>query len=75
MDGLRVRVLGGARMVARIGVLNERSLLSLTAQHYGRWLAVAVGLLAFLVTASFQMSNYLACSTALESLTGWSEGW
>lgn len=57
-------------MSARIGALNQQSLLSLMAAHYGRWLAVTVGLLAFIVCASFQMGNYLACSTALTTLTG-----
>jgi manganese transport protein len=57
-------------MSARIGVLNSESLLTVTAHHYGRWLAVVIGVLAFVVTASFQMGNYLACSTALTALTG-----
>ncbi len=57
-------------MSARIGVLNRQSLLTLVATHYGRWLAVVMGLLAFTVCASFQMGNYLACSTALGTLTG-----
>ena len=57
-------------MATRIGVLKRESALTQTAQIYGRWLAVIVGVLAFTVTASFQMGNYLACSTALETLTG-----
>lgn len=57
-------------MSARIGVLNRQSLLTLVATHYGRWLAVVMGILAFTVCASFQMGNYLACSTALGTLTG-----
>ncbi len=57
-------------MSARIGVLNKHSLLTLVATHYGRWLAVVMGILAFVVCASFQMGNYLACSTALKTLTG-----
>lgn len=57
-------------MSARIGVLNKQSLLTLVATHYGRWLAVVMGILAFTVCASFQMGNYLACSTALKTLTG-----
>ena len=56
-------------MSARIGTLNSHSLLALVAMHYGRWLAVAVGVLSFTVCASFQMGNYLACSTALSTLT------
>ena len=57
-------------MSARIGVLNKQSLLTLVATNYGRWLAVIMGILAFVVCASFQMGNYLACSTALTTLTG-----
>lgn len=57
-------------MAARIGILNQDSILSLVARHYGRWLAVLIGLLAFAVCAGFQSSNYIACSTALEALTG-----
>ena len=60
-------------MSARIGVLNKQSLLTVTAFHYGRWLAVLMGLLAFTVCASFQMGNYLACATALATLTGLGE--
>lgn len=56
-------------MSARIGVLNKQSLLTLVATYYGRWLAVLMGLLAFVVCASFQMGNYLACATALGTLT------
>jgi manganese transport protein len=61
-------------MSARIGVLNRESLLTVTAREYGRWLAVLIGVLAFIVTSAFQMGNYLACSTALSSLTGVGEG-
>jgi Mn2+/Fe2+ NRAMP family transporter len=57
-------------MSARMGILNQESILSLVARHYGRWLAILIGCLAFAVCAGFQSSNYIACSTALESLTG-----
>ena len=57
-------------MSARIGALNKQSLLTLVATNYGRWLAIVMGMLAFTVCASFQMGNYLACSTALTTLTG-----
>jgi Mn2+/Fe2+ NRAMP family transporter len=60
-------------MAARIGVLNQESVLTLVARQFGRWLAVVVGLLAFVVCAGYQSSNYLACSTALETVTGVSE--
>jgi Mn2+/Fe2+ NRAMP family transporter len=55
---------------ARIGILNQDSPLTLVARHYGRWLAVLIGGLSFAVCAGFQSSNYLACSTALEAMTG-----
>lgn len=57
-------------MSARIGILNRLSILTLVAHLYGRPLAVTIGLLAFVVCAGFQSSNYLACSTALATLTG-----
>jgi Mn2+/Fe2+ NRAMP family transporter len=57
-------------MSARIGILNRVSILTLVARLYGRPLAVTIGLLAFVVCAGFQSSNYLACSTALTTLTG-----
>ena len=57
-------------MSARIGVLSKQSLLTSVATYYGRWLAVLMGVLAFVVCASFQMGNYLACGTALTTLTG-----
>lgn len=57
-------------MSARIGILNQESILTLVGRHYGRWLAVLIGCLSFAVCAGFQSSNYIACSTALETLTG-----
>jgi manganese transport protein len=56
-------------MSARIGALNKQSLLTLVATHYGRWLAIVLGVFSFTVASSFQLSNYLACSTALTTLT------
>ncbi|MCB1125000.1 MAG: Nramp family divalent metal transporter [Verrucomicrobiae bacterium] len=55
---------------ARIGILNEDSILTLVTRYYGRWLAILIGCLAYAVCAGFQSSNYIACSTALEALTG-----
>src|SRR5690606_31444685 len=57
-------------MAARVGISNEESLLSVVARLYGRPLAVVVGVLAFTVTTAFQLSNYLACATALTTLSG-----
>ncbi len=55
-------------MAARIGVLNEVSALTLMTRHYGRWLAIACGVLSFTVAAAFQSGNYVACATALEAV-------
>jgi manganese transport protein len=60
-------------MSARIGILNQESILTLVARRFGRWLAVVIGFLSFAVCAGFQSSNYLACSTALQTVTGVSE--
>ena len=59
-----------ATMAARVGISNDESLLSVVARLYGRPLAVVVGVLAFTVTTAFQLSNYLACATALTTLSG-----
>ena len=61
-------------MAARIGVMNKVSALTLMAKYYGRWLAIIVGGLSFTVAAAFQSGNYVACATALESLTSISVG-
>ena len=57
-------------MAARVAILNPDSLLSVVARLYGRPLAMLMGVLAFLVTTAFQLSNYLACATALTVLSG-----
>lgn len=59
-----------ATMAARVAILNRDSLLSVVARLYGRPLAVLMGVLSFLVTTAFQLSNYLACATALTVLSG-----
>lgn len=57
-------------MSARIGIVNRDSILTLVHHRYGRWLAVLIGCLSFTVCAGFQSSNYIACSSALETMTG-----
>lgn len=57
-------------MSARIGTLNRGSILTVVTRTYGRWLAVLIGIFAFAVCAGFQSSNYIACATALEGMTG-----
>lgn len=60
-------------MAVRVAIVNNESLLSVLARLYGRWLAVLVGVLSFTVVTAFQLSNYLACATALNALSGISE--
>ena len=60
-------------MAARVGILNQESLMTVMARLYSRPVAVIVGVLAFTVATAFQLSNYLACATALTTLSGISE--
>lgn len=60
-------------MAVRVAIVSDESLLSVVARLYGRWLAVLVGVLSFTVVTAFQLSNYLACATALTALSGISE--
>ena len=57
-------------MSARYGVSHEKSILQAIAETCGRWLAVLIGLSAFLTASSFQFGNNLGVATALQSLTG-----
>lgn len=59
-----------ATTAVRVTICGKRSLLSAVASFYGRPLAVAMGILAFVVTTAFQLGNYLACAIALASLSG-----
>jgi Mn2+/Fe2+ NRAMP family transporter len=63
-----------ATMSVRVALTSGRSLPGAVADAYGRPAAVLMGLLAFTVTTAFQLSNYLACATALNAVTGISEG-
>lgn len=60
-------------MGARYGVLHENSFLQGIAATYGRWLAVVIGLAAFLSASSFQFGNNLGIGIGMEGLTGISE--
>lgn len=62
-----------ATMSVRVAVTSGQSLPGAIARAYGRPAAVLMGILAFVVTTAFQLSNYLACATALNAITGISE--
>ncbi len=59
-----------ASMGARFGVVNSDSILQTIAKHYGRWFAIAIGISAFLSTASFQFGNTLGLGIGMEGITG-----
>ncbi|MBT3381928.1 MAG: Nramp family divalent metal transporter [Lentisphaerae bacterium] len=61
-------------MGARIGMVAPESLLTTVAGRYGRWLAVLLGLSAFLITTGFQTGNNLGVGLALTELVGGSVG-
>lgn len=60
-------------MGSRIGCCSDRSILTLTAEKYGRWLSALVGISSFFVVAGFQFGNNLGVATAMEGLTGVAE--
>jgi Mn2+/Fe2+ NRAMP family transporter len=57
-------------MAARIGTLSDKTLLSQVQTLYGRWLAILMGIAAFLVCASFQAGNNVGVSITLQSIFG-----
>jgi len=60
-------------MGTRFGVLNSKSLLQSIADNYGRWVAVLIGISAFLSTSSFQFGNNLGIGIGMEGITGINE--
>jgi len=60
-------------MGARYGVLHEKSFLQGIADTYGRWVAVVIGISAFLAASSFQFGNNLGIGIGMEGLTGINE--
>ncbi|MGQ9661874.1 MAG: Nramp family divalent metal transporter [Kiritimatiellia bacterium] len=56
-------------MAARIGSATTESLLSLVRRLYGRWLALLMGICAFLVCACFQTGDNLGVSVSLQVLS------
>lgn len=63
-----VLMIGMVALAGRIGLVYERSPCEELAARLGRWAAVAVGLILFLVVALFQSSNNLAVVAGLEPL-------
>ncbi|MCA9437282.1 MAG: Nramp family divalent metal transporter [Candidatus Omnitrophica bacterium] len=57
-------------MGSRIGCCADRSILTLTAEKYGRWVSILAGISSFLVVAFFQSGNNLGVATAMTGLTG-----
>lgn len=60
-------------MGVRFGVVNRKSILQSIADSYGKWLAIAIGISAFLSTSSFQFGNNLGIGIGMEGITGINE--
>ena len=56
-------------MSTRFGVISKKSLLTVIAENYGRWLSVLIGVSCFMITAAFEFGNNLGVATAMNSLT------
>lgn len=73
---LWVILLGGIAMAVytnmstRFGVANERSLLKVISEKYGKWLSVTIGISSFLAALSFQFGNNLGVGIGMKTLTG-----
>ncbi|MVP00442.1 Nramp family divalent metal transporter [Paenibacillus lutrae] len=57
-------------IAGKIGVLSSESLLSLVSRHYGRWLAVLIGVCVFLITGGFQTGNNIGVGLAFDAMFG-----
>ncbi len=57
-------------MASRFGVSHDKSILQTTADIYGRWFAVLIGISAFMTATSFQFGNNLGVATAMKAITG-----
>ncbi len=60
-------------MAARFGVSQDKSMLQVIADNYGRWFAALIGVSCFLMAASFEFGNNLGVATAMQTITGISE--
>ena len=63
-----VLMIGMTALAARLGVGAEKTLCSELAERIGRPFAALVGIVLFLVVASFQSSNNMAVVTSIESV-------
>ncbi len=63
-----VLMIGMTALAARLGVGTEKTLCSELADRIGRPFAALVGIVLFLVVASFQSSNNMAVVTSIESV-------
>ncbi len=60
-------------MSTRYGVSHVKSILQTTADTYGRWFAILIGVSAFLTATSFQFGNNLGVATSMQAITGINE--
>ena len=60
-------------MGVRFGVISSKSILQAIADKYGRWLAITIGISAFLSSSSFQFGNNLGIGIGMEGITGINE--
>lgn len=59
-----------ASMGTRFGVVNNKSILQIISEKYGRWFAVLIGISTFLSTSSFQFGNNLGIGIGMQGITG-----
>ncbi|NGM64306.1 NRAMP family divalent metal transporter [Sphingobacterium sp. SGR-19] len=57
-------------MCSRIGVVHDKSLLTLTKERFGKGIGVAIGVGIFLVATSFQAGNGIGVGIAIGEATG-----
>ncbi len=69
-----VLMIGATALSARLGVSLERTLCGELSRNLGRPVAVFIGIVLFLVVASFQSSNNIAVVTVLEPFLATWEG-
>jgi Mn2+/Fe2+ NRAMP family transporter len=57
-------------IAGKIGVLNDRSLLSVVRNEYGGWLAILIGITVFLICGGFQTGNNIGVGLAFDAMFG-----
>lgn len=60
-------------MCSRIGVIHEKSLLTLIRENFNKWIAIAIGIGIFMVATSFQAGNSIGVGIAIGEATGTSK--